>query len=110
MTLREARIKFSGMISELMVWAKGYGYEVAYDEVTNHAGTGHMPSSLHYSGCAADLLIYKDGMYLEKGDEYRVLGDRWKEMDKDCRWGGDFTSVDLDHYSFSPKEIFGSKA
>ena len=119
MTLGEARRRWSYLFCEkLLPKVKELtGYDYAVDETTNHSGTGHRPGSLHYDGCAGDLLLYdKDGVYLKKTEVFKPLGDYWKTLDPDCRWGGDFKddqghpAPDGDHFSFAPKEIFGGRA
>ena len=105
LSLREARCLFSQCLAELITWAIARGYQIAIDEVTNHQGTGHMKGSLHYEGLAADLNLYKDGVYLEKAEDHQSLGDQWKRIgqkyDAPLAWGGDFKSRDANHYSLS---------
>jgi len=111
MTLREARCRFSSLLIDLLSWAKTEGFIFALDEGTNHQGVGHSPNSLHYSGCAQDILLYApDGTYLTNADAYLPLGTKWKSLDPDCRWGGDFPSHDANHFSFAPKSLFGGRA
>lgn len=110
MTLREARCTFSKLLVKLLSGFDLEGVSYAFDEVTQHQGRGHMAGSLHYDGCAADILLYRDGRYLVSGNEYSVLGEAWKGLHPYCRWGGDFADADLGHFSFSPPELFGEKA
>lgn len=117
MTLKEARILFSSFISRLVLAAGDLGLQAAYDEVTNHQGKGHMAGSLHYEGCAGDLIIYDaHGNYLTGEGGYKELGVIWKSYHSDCKWGGDFKDSkgkptgDYNHFSFSPFELFGGRA
>ena len=108
MTLREARVKFTYLVSEKLIpYMRGLGFEPAFDEVTNHQGTGHMKESLHYYGCAGDILLYKNGTYLVKTEDYQSSGEYWESLDPDCKWGGRWE--DGNHFSFAPKEIFGGR-
>ena len=108
MTLREARIKFSYLLAEkLLPKMREFGYEYAFDEVTNHQGTGHMKNSIHYEGCAGDVLLYKDGKYLVRTEDYRSSGEYWESLDPDCKWGGRWG--DGNHFSFAPVELFGGR-
>jgi hypothetical protein len=108
MVLREARVKFSYLWSEkLCPKARELGFEYALDEVTNHQDRGHMVGSLHYSGCAGDLLLYKDKSYQIRTEDYRELGEYWESLDPDCKWGGRWG--DGNHFSLAPLEIFGGK-
>lgn len=60
----------------------------------------HMPHSLHYDRMAADLAIYRDGALIADGDPlWDELGAFWKGLEPTCRWGGDFSEPDRDHYS-----------
>ena len=110
MTLKEARIKFSYLFAEkLLPKARELGFEYAFDEITNHQGKGHMVGSLHYSGCAGDLILYnKNGKYITDPQSYQSLGEYWESLDENCRWGGRFK--DSNHFSYSPRELFGNKA
>ena len=108
MKLREARVKFSYLFAEkLLPRARELGFEYAFDEVTNHQGIGHKSGSLHYSGCAGDLLLYKDAVYQPKTEIYRELGKYWESLEPDCKWGGKWG--DGNHFSYSPKEIFENR-
>lgn len=108
MNLREARIRFTFLFAtKLIPKAIELGFETAFDEITNHQGKGHRPDSLHYSGCAGDLVLYKDGMYQPKTETHQPLGEYWESLDPNCKWGGRFS--DGNHYSFAPIEVFGGK-
>jgi hypothetical protein len=114
--LREARCMFAGLIWELLSYAREHDYNVALDEGMQHQEKGHMKGSLHYFGCAQDILLYDDeGNYLTDSEEYRDLGEAWKGMHSFCRWGGDFKdedgkpTPDGGHFSFSVPELFGGR-
>ena len=62
-------------------------------------GLKHMPGSLHFQGLAEDILIYKDGAFLQDTEEYRFAGTYWKSLDPEFCWGGDFSKPDGDHFS-----------
>jgi hypothetical protein len=111
MNLRECRVRFTVLFAtKLIPKAIELGYEPAFDETMNHQGKGHMPNSLHYSGCAGDLILYDfEGHYLPWTESYKELGEYWKSLDKNCKWGGDFTKPDGNHFSFAPVEIFGGR-
>lgn len=97
MTLREKRVLFTRLIAELTLWIIEQGYEVAYDR----DGLKHMAGSLHYSGLAHDLILYKGGDYLTFTSEYQFAGEKWKSMHPLCRWGGDFKRPGPDGNHFS---------
>lgn len=115
MTLREARVKATQCWALLIQKAFALGYECALDEATERLTdkdptSDHMPGSLHHMGLALDLNLYKDGRYIMDDEGHRELGAYWKSLHPDCRWGGDFTSKDFNHYSFAPKNLVGDRA
>lgn len=50
----------------------------------------HMRGSLHYLGLANDLALYINRVYQTTTEAYAEMGEFWKGLDKDNRWGGDF--------------------
>lgn len=111
MNLRQARCKFSELFGTALIpKALELGFEFAFDEVTQHQNVGHMQESLHYSGCAGDALLYKNGVYVPETEPYRPLGEYWESLHPYCRWGGRFKKPDGGHFSFSPPEVFGDRA
>ncbi len=107
MKLSEKRILFSRLISRLVLWAADEGYDLAYDQVkrseaeakANAAkGTG-ISNSLHLVGLAGDLNLYINGVYQPTTEAHKAIGAKWKSMHPLCRWGGDFSKPDGNHYS-----------
>ena len=91
--LRDKRILFTRCLTDLVAWANGQpGWEVAlgrdFDE--QNEPLRHMKGSLHYLGLANDLALYIGGVYQTTTEAYRKLGERWKMLHRDLRWGGDF--------------------
>jgi len=68
------------------------------------AHDGHMDGSLHYIRLAVDLNLFYRGKYIRTYEEaphiWDRLGEIWKSTHHLARWGGDFESRDLNHYSF----------
>jgi hypothetical protein len=120
MTLRERRVLFSRLISELVLWIRAQGWEVAYDEVKiltpRAARQGlkriivddavHRKNSFHYRGLAADLVLYVDLDHDGASDDYvadgnhpawKMIIDHWLSMHALCTngtaWG------DANHFS-----------
>jgi hypothetical protein len=85
-----------------------YGFEIAFDEVTERLTvkdptSDHKAGSNHHIGLAADLLLYKNGEYLQQSDEYKPLGEIWEAMGPplgvELTWGGRFSKPDGNHFS-----------
>lgn len=55
--------------------------------------------SLHGKRLAIDLNLFRNGYYLTDTDSYKPLGDFWKTLHQDARWGGDFMAPDANHFS-----------
>ena len=110
MTLREARCLFTELLAKLIARAPLMGIELALGEVSRDARVAQMnanegkgiSNSLHLVGLAADINLYKDGLYLGTTEAHRTLATYWKTLHPLCRWGGDFKErPDGNHYSFS---------
>jgi len=93
MTLREKQSKFARMLADLIIFAYDNGYEITFGDV--YAKDGHMKNSLHYDRLAADLNLFKDGVYLKRTSDHRILGEYWESIGGS--WGGRFS--DGNHYS-----------
>lgn len=96
MSLRKARCRFTSLLPRLIDKAIELGYEIAIGKT--HKIAPHMNNSLHYEGLAVDFDLYKDGEYLSKSEDHRVLGEYWESLDPNCSSGIRFN--DGNHYSF----------
>jgi hypothetical protein len=69
-----------------------------------YAQDGHIEGSTHYSRLGADLNIFFEGKLLRTYEDspgiWDALGSLWKSTHHLARWGGDFESRDLNHFSF----------
>ena len=106
MKLGQARRAFRKALVRLLYSSLPPGLEFAFDEVTERLTvkdptSDHMGRSCHHVGLAADILLYRDGVYLTHSDEYKELGERWealgKELGLELVWGGRFN--DGNHFS-----------
>lgn len=98
-TLRQKQERFSLEVSRLVVRLAEQGVRARYREVLRtpeqaqrnaKKGLG-ISNSLHIDGLAADLYLSVRGQPLaETPAAYAVMGDAWKSMGVDHRWGGDF--------------------
>ncbi len=108
-TLGQRQRRFLPLLAKLIDFAYSQGYQLSAGEAYRtpeqaaldaQHGTG-IANSLHILRLAIDLQLFKDGVYLTDSLAYKPLGDFWKTLDPDCAWGGDFKSVDADHFSLS---------
>ena len=99
--------EFVYCIGRLIRFADSIGYKLTLgdgyrDERTTY---GH-PNSAHRKRLAVDFNLFIDGVYMDKTESHKRLGDFWKGLHKSARWGGDFGSErspdasDGNHYSF----------
>lgn len=107
MTLRQKQSLFVELVAELIAYAHASGYELTFgeayrspEEAARLAKEGRgIVKSLHIQRLAIDLNLFKDGVYLSSSESHRPLGEWWKQQHPLCRWGGDFTRPDGNHYS-----------
>lgn len=100
--LKEQRILFTRKLVWLIAWGNSKpGWQIAlgrdFDE--SNEKLRHMRGSLHYLGLANDLALYIGGVYQTTTEAYKPLGEYWKSLHQDCRWGGDFKKPDGNHFS-----------
>lgn len=110
MTLGEKQRLFTRLTGMLIEYAYKNGYELTYGDayrdprVHGEAGTKKSYSSahsVHKQRLAVDFNLFKGGQYLTSSEAHRPLGEFWKSLHPDCRWGGDFSSPDGNHYSMT---------
>lgn len=93
MSLGERQEEFTLMIGILIVWAYREGYKIRCGDFWAH--DGHKDGSFHYQKLAADLNLFKDGVFLTETEDHLPLGEEWERMGG--TWGGRFD--DGNHYS-----------
>lgn len=109
MTLHQLQALHVQLIAKLIQFVFGQGFEITWGEAyrtqeqaqwdaTNHIG---IVNSVHCERLAVDFMLFKDGVYLTDPADYRFMGNYWKALNPVCRWGGDFTTVDADHFSIT---------
>lgn len=94
-TLGQKQRFFSRALADLLYYIYSEGYEVTFGDVWAH--DGHRPHSNHYQRLAADLNLFKDGVWLTSTKDHAAFGAYWKKLHPLCRWGGDWG--DGNHYS-----------
>ena len=98
LTLGATQKEFARDIGLLIVWAYSNGYELTFGDAWGDSEDGrHMSNSNHYRRLAVDLNLFIDGVYQSTSEAHRPLGDYFKSLNEENRWGGDFD--DGNHYS-----------
>ncbi len=100
--LARQRCAFSKEVSILLLEMNERGYQAAYNDIMRDKRCPYgSRSSRHHMGLAADILLYKDGYYLEDTEDHAEFGERWEKING--IWGGRWQ--DGNHYEFRlPKE------
>ncbi len=91
--------EFTGKIGDLIKFAYSKGYSLSLGDA--YAKAGHCLNSKHYSRLAVDLNLFKDGVYLDKTEDHKPLGEYWESIGG--TWGGRFRRKDGNHYSWGEK-------
>lgn len=108
MTLSEKQQLFAELVAQLILKAIELDYRVTLGEAYRtpeqaawYAKQGKgIANSLHTLKLAIDLNLFKEGVYLTASEDYKLLGEWWKEQHASCCWGGDFkTRADGNHFS-----------
>lgn len=97
--LRQKQERFTLQLSILVLALAGRGYRARLKEVLrtpeqaklNEAKGLGISNSLHLDSLAADVYLSRDDEPVaETRDGYAIVGEMWKAMGPDHRWGGDF--------------------
>jgi hypothetical protein len=99
MNLGQAQRAFTLCVADLIRHAYSLGYEMTFGDAYRdpRVNYGH-PKSTHRFRLAVDLNLFKDGVWLKKTEDHRVLGEWWELQHPLAKWGGRFE--DGNHYSF----------
>jgi hypothetical protein len=103
LTLSERQKLFTKLVSLLILEMYARGYEVTCGDfwAKPRNPLEHKKNSLHYSRCAADLNLFKDGEFLKQSDDHKKFGAFWESLHPYCTWGGRWS--DGNHYEVSEK-------
>jgi hypothetical protein len=102
MSLSDTQGRFSLALSNLISRAVELGYVVSVRDVHRSVeeqermvkdGKSKTMHSAHLESRAADLVLYKNGVAITGGEEFRPLGIFWENLGG--RWGGRFGLEDL---------------
>jgi hypothetical protein len=109
MTLREAQSLHVQLTAMLITFIQQAGFQLTWgetlrtklDAVADASGGAGIANSLHLIGLAVDLNLFKDGFWLTQTSDHKPFGTYWKSLNPLCRWGGDFSKPDGNHYSIT---------
>ena len=113
MTLGEKQKRFTELVGRLIEWCYANDYELTFGEcyrtpeqaALNAAKGSGISNSLHTKRLAIDLQLFIAGEYQTASPAYQPLGDYWKTLDPEARWGGDFSKPDGNHFSLEHEGI-----
>ena len=104
--LREKQSRFVLMVGELISFASMNGYELTFGDAyrdprvfgrtSEDKGYGSK-DSLHKERLAVDFNLFKNGKYLTKMEDHRLLGRFWISLGGE--WGGSNGRGDANHYA-----------
>lgn len=109
MTLRQKQAAFAVCVAKLILFIDKKGWEVTLAE--GYIGdsidkpsedTPHLRTGTHFLRLGQDINLFVAGKWISKlAPEWQELGKFWKSLHPLARWGGDFRSLDLNHFSFA---------
>lgn len=112
LTLRQTQSTFARLLPRLIDKAFELGFDVTLGEtyrtpeqaaLNAKLGIG-IKNSLHCDRLAIDLMLFRDGVWLQNTDDYAELGEFWESLSSDehsCCWGGAFKIRDGGHFSIA---------
>jgi hypothetical protein len=65
--------------------------------IANNGKANGILMSNHRIGLAEDFNLFKNGNYLTKTEDWKIIGEWWEKLHPLCRWGGRFN--DGNHFS-----------
>ena len=109
-SLSDLQKEFTLCVSKLVQFAYENGYALTYGDAYRdprvHGAYGEKDSyseafSMHKQRLAVDFNLFKGTSYLQRSEDYKLLGEYWKSLHPLARWGGDFSNADGNHFSFT---------
>ena len=92
--MNKLQFRFTLMLAVLILYIYSRGYTVQLGDA--FATEGHIEGSKHYDHMAADLNLFKDGVYLTETKDHEPFGKFWMLLGG--TWGGRWD--DGNHYSW----------
>lgn len=123
LTLRQKQVIFTNSVAALINFASKRGLELTMgdgnidptrrvrvyslnENVVSGRDLNHLENGSHYKRLAQDFNLFVDGVWKTSDcPEWQILGLFWKSLHPLARWGGDFSSVDLNHFSFEDEGV-----
>ncbi len=100
MTLSEVQCRHTLNMARLILRADDLGWKIkvhgwnrtiAEQKEYVAAGKSKTMNSPHLELRATDLVLFtREGLAICAGEAFRVLGEFWESLGKDCKWGGRF--------------------
>ena len=106
MTLNDKQHIFAMNLAKLLQHVESLGLTCSVGEVFRtkeqaeiyvKQGKGILDSQ-HCKKLAVDLFLFSNGKFLQKKEDYKLLGEYWESLHPDNRWGGRFPRVDSIHF------------
>ena len=113
MSLGDKQRRFTELVARFILWCYDNGYELTFGEcyrtpeqaaLNAASGTG-IANSLHTKRLAIDLNLFVNGEYRTETEAYKQVGEYWKTLDPEARWGGDFSRPDGNHFSLEHEGV-----
>ena len=112
--IKEVRNKqsiFLKNLAKLILWAFDNGFELTGGELQRTAeqhalnvskGLSKATRSKHMDRLAIDLNLFINGEFKTDTQSHKPLGEYWKSLNPNNRWGGDFKGFpDGNHYEMA---------
>jgi hypothetical protein len=106
--LSEIQRRFVRLVGDLIAWTYsqprlsltfGEAYRTPEQAALDAQKGSGIARSLHLERLAVDLNLFVDGLYQERTEDYRPLGEYWESLGG--AWGGRFTRADGNHFSLA---------
>ena len=99
-SLRQRQSVFAKEAALLILYAYNRGYEVTLGDCYRDKRCPYgIKKSFHKKRLAIDLNLFKDGRYLTRTEDHKILGEYWES--RGGTWGGRFD--DGNHYEWRQK-------
>ncbi len=108
MRLNDKQVEFTRTMAYFQVWCVENGFQIIEAEsfrprwvAEEYARQGKgIVNSTHTKKLARDIFLYQNNTITWNPEDYRDMGEKWKSMHPQARWGGDFKNRDAVHFSF----------